>query len=335
MHLGVEKLVVNQKLVDSLKMAATVIRVKRMREEEPVEKLLISSKRRKESKEATCNQEDEENQKHLFHRIGTVSGSELPLSKRIREALQLSVIPPSQIKMHQSHLRDKLKHNSNLHRDESRYNVLCKHRGIQIEHITKSNLEITSKACNASGDESRSKDRAPIKETEQLLQIYDVMKDDANDKTNTEGASDSKKENQQTVLICSDHEVLTKCHESSPFVFDIYCTSGTDIASDDDDISITAFDEDYMSENQTGLEEYDTEDSDSNAEDNWRNDYPDTDPDADSDNKNSDTEGDDTDYINNYGVDYDKHNNVEAFSRFCLDEDDDSDTECPGWSVCI
>ncbi|XP_014670671.1 PREDICTED: probable RNA polymerase II nuclear localization protein SLC7A6OS [Priapulus caudatus] len=315
-------------------MAGTVIRVKRKRKSDPVEKLVVSSKRRRPGDDLGDDPDHDDDGRRqrrttVFHRVGTVTASEQPLSRRIREALQHGVVSPGQLKLHQPRPRDLARRDADLRRHDDRYQLLVSHRGIPLDDVAKATPDDAA---------ARDAEAATQQEAERILCLYDVVRDGMRDDdvaVTTRG--------KQEAIACNGVEMSREpvAAATPDYVYDLYCTGSGDAPDnddDDDDISIEAFDENYVQQYpECEASADDDDDDDSNDENNWRNDYPDSDPDGGSRDEDEEDEA-----LQLYG-DYAAAASsdavpVEDFARFTMQQeesDDDDDDETPGWAVCI
>ncbi|XP_064466513.1 probable RNA polymerase II nuclear localization protein SLC7A6OS [Ornithodoros turicata] len=238
---------------------ATVVRIKRKADENPACTIVLASKKPKvESNDAL-------NGSYVFSYAGTFKD---PDSEEAIETL-------NRVKSGRLHLRDAVKsHKSDVstkireqHRKaskEKRLQLLLSHRAILDEITTEDteNLEPTH----------------PRESTNDLFRIYNVAAEDLNEEHEEDPTA-----KESMTITCNDVPMV-RCPAApdtsrDDYVYDIYFSdAGVTLVNQESYIMERyAISEEFVPEaaDESDLEFDD--DSDSNAEDNWRNEYPDED----------------------------------------------------------
>lgn len=239
----------------------TAVRIKRKADESPADAIVLATKKARE------NSEDEPSQNYTFQYAGTVDtpGDVEAAVQQVEEAKRHRTDP----KIHSVDLLSKLRNERRSASKQSRLQLLLQHRAILEEgasgEITDENLE------------------PPRESSHPLFRLYDVFDED-------EKGGDTKKEEHATEklseIACNDvpmlHETAKEATVDGDYVYDIYFNLHSDFIAEDEfslfkcgPPDAFARDHDYAYDSDPEFDAFDGEDSDSNAEDNWRNDYPD------------------------------------------------------------
>lgn len=244
----------------------TAVRIKRKADQSPADSIVLAPKMPR------CS-DDDEGTNYTFHYAGTFKE---PDSKEANETIQRvkrsKWLLREDPKQHSTDLRSKAR---TLQRSASRQNrleLVLQHRAVlqQIasEDITDDSLD------------------APRQSTHNLFRLYDVVAEEAEkDRIAAESVEGSAED--ASTITCNDvpmvRERVKEPEPDKEYVYDVYFNNlQCDLAADKDFFLFqyeTPFGPEPRYDSDPELEEADGEDSDSNAEDNWRNDYPDEDPD--------------------------------------------------------
>lgn len=279
---------------------ATILRIKRKADGTPAETIVLAPKTAK-----TWHDDDSD---FTFTYAGTFKN---PNSKEVNEAIcrvqnsrtQLRTDP----KNYTVDLPTKLREEHRSASKKNRLKLLLQHRSI-IE-------EIHSKEVEDKDLES------PDKTLNSFSRLYEVVAEDV--QKERDGSHEDETTEKVSSITCNDVAMVlenVKPRElEEDFVYDVYYTHSDLNLSDTHDLSVFQFlaPEDFEPEaaydSDLGLDD----DSDSNAEDNWRNDYPDEETNFE---QHLDYYGD---YSDDGGTDFMN----DRLHGLCLDVDDDLSTE--------
>uniref|UniRef100_A0A224Z3U9 Probable RNA polymerase II nuclear localization protein SLC7A6OS n=1 Tax=Rhipicephalus zambeziensis TaxID=60191 RepID=A0A224Z3U9_9ACAR len=242
----------------------TAVRIKRKADESPADAIVLATKRAR-----ATDTEDEPAQNFTFQYAGTVDslGDVQAAIQQVKEASCHRTDP----KIHSVDLLSKLRTEHRSASKESRLQLLLQHRAILeevcAEEITDENLE------------------APRESAHSLFRLYDVFDEDKKSKDTKE--NEEAKEGTSEVS-CNDipmvREVVKETAVDGDYVYDVYFNNLHCDFMCEDEFSLFrcgppdafARDPNTTYDSDPGFDAFDGEDSDdSNAEDNWRNDYPD------------------------------------------------------------
>lgn len=242
----------------------TAVRIKRKADESPADAIVLAAKRAR-----ATDTEDEPAQNFTFQYAGTVDtlGDVEAAIQQVKEASRHRADP----KIHPVDLQSKLRNEHRSASKQSRLQLLLQHRAILeeicSEEITDENLE------------------APRESTHSLFRLYDVFDEDKKSKDTKE--NEQAKEGTSEVA-CNDipmvREPVKETTVDGDYVYDVYFNNLLCNFMSEDEFSLfrcgppDAFSRDHNTayDSDPGSDAFGGEDSDdSNAEDNWRNDYPD------------------------------------------------------------
>ncbi|XP_018569675.1 probable RNA polymerase II nuclear localization protein SLC7A6OS [Anoplophora glabripennis] len=221
---------------------AAVVRVKRRLDEEPLEAVILSCKRRKLNNDVVKDAEDTELSATLLKFAGTIKEDENVVAHLKKERIPEITELREHFKKHAVNINEKLRE--------------------QMKETSKNNrFKVVNCFRSENAEDSLTAENSTSSSTKKELTIFDI-ETDLND-------NDVKTENQNG-------------ESSEPkFVYDLYYTNSDDLgdADIDDYISVYPLSDPLMlgSTRDNGLNDADSDDGseDSNAENNWRNDYPD------------------------------------------------------------
>lgn len=276
---------------------ATVVRVKRKADQHPADTIVLAPKVAR-----LC---DGEEVNYTFKYAGTFKDPNSEEAgetiRRVKESKKLLRTDP---KIHTVDVHTKLREEHRSASKRSRLQLLLEHRAI-IEETGSEEISDKDLVC-------------PHETTHDLFRIYDVIAEDIDN--DEEAERDGKSAKQISTITCNDVPMVRESAKppevKEDFVYDVYFSNSQYCLPPQDDIVMlhyAALEElapEAAYESDLGLDD----DSDSNAEDNWRNDYPDEDADFEC---NLDYYGDYSD--DGGGTDFmgDKLHNL------CLDIEDD------------
>lgn len=222
---------------------AAVIRVKRRLNEEPFEKFVLNCKRRRTNDDESSS--------------SVVPPNLLGTSDETTTILKFSgtIKSDEDIKTHIIRLT-KSDAEESVRKSRKILNVTTKNREQLKENTQNSRFKVIN--CFRSMPDGDN-------EAEADLTIVDVIKDDTKDTTEDQSKADTE-------------ESLATSMETD-YVYDLYMIDGAQSTQIDYDnlISIRPFDDLVYQANDDKYADSDNDSEDSNDEDNWRNDYPDTD----------------------------------------------------------
>ncbi|XP_075529661.1 female sterile (2) ltoPP43 isoform X1 [Dermacentor variabilis] len=240
----------------------TAVRIKRKADENPSGAIVLATKR------ARTSHENESGENFAFEYAGTVSTpSDVDAAiQQIKEAKRRRMSP----KVHSMDIHSKLRDEHRSSSKENRLQLLLKHRSILevcSEEVTDENLE------------------APRESTHSLFQLYDVFAEDNEKDDDSKENEDPEKKKSE--IACNNvpmvREAAREEEVDESYVYDIYYNDVHCNFIGEDEFRLfrcgppDAFapEHDFAYDSDPGLDTGDGEDTDSNAEDNWRNDYPD------------------------------------------------------------
>lgn len=221
-----------------------------------------------------CGGDDDDGANYTFHYAGTFKE---PDSEEANETIQRVKrsrwLLREDPKQYTTDVRSKVR---KLQRSASRQNrleLVLQHRAV-IQEIASE--DITDESLDA-----------PRQSTHNLFRLYDVVAEDA-EKDRIAEESAGKPAEETSTITCNDvpmvRETLKEPEPDKEYVYDVYFNNlQCDLAADKDFFLFqyeTPFGPEPTYDSDPELEEAGGDDSDdSNAEDNWRNDYPDEDTD--------------------------------------------------------
>ncbi|XP_021488102.1 probable RNA polymerase II nuclear localization protein SLC7A6OS [Meriones unguiculatus] len=259
-----------------------VLRVKRKRNAEPAEALVLACKRLRDSEVQSSAQEtpgDQETaaQRNVFQLVATVRSQEEPIQQLVRAALRPS-------RSSQLRIRRDLRASVREVRKEGRYRIVSSHRSSG----TSSSLEPQC-VSEADGDTG--------------FQLLDLVHEEGDPEA---AATDCCKTSDPDVILCNSVELIREKltvsddgapveHQEEPkhnddYVYDIYYMEMVPPGWIENILSVQPYSQEWELVNDAEQPEdiYEDED-DENSENNWRNEYPDEESsDGDEDSRGSD-----------------------------------------------
>ncbi|XP_034378207.1 putative RNA polymerase II nuclear localization protein SLC7A6OS [Arvicanthis niloticus] len=258
-----------------------VLRVKRKRNAEPAEALVLACKRLRSDEVESSAQETPERQetaeeRNVFQLVATVRSQEEPIQQLVRAALRPS--RSSQLRI----LRD-LRASVREVRKEGRYRVVSSHRSSG----TSNSLEPTC-VSEAVGDAG--------------FELLDLVREEED----PEAAATDCKTSDPDVILCNSVELIRERltisedasqveHQEEPkhnddYVYDIYYMEMASPGWIENILSVQPYNQEWelVNDGEQPEDIYEDED-DENSENNWRNEYPDEESsDRDEDSRGSD-----------------------------------------------
>lgn len=275
----------------------SVIRLKRLANEDPAEALVVEYKRKKLEKDES--NESSEN-KFVFHFVGTLdSKCEKNINDVAKVVNDLRKNPKTPKLNAVKNLKEEVKNNSKI----NRYKLIDSLRKVP---------------------EDPNNSKNSVEDGEEELEIFNVY--DAENELKAENVSQSE------TITCND--VPMQNHSASDFVYDLYYTECVPTSSDVWDLPVSIEGYPYPevtlgTEQDSDADLYEDED-DSNSESNWRNDYPDKDPEASDSQSASDNDdygdhigeyNEEAEYLANYEDDDEYDSCTEKMRSFAIDHD--------------
>lgn len=244
----------------------TAVRIKRKADQNPADSIVLAPKIPRRG-------DDDGGANYTFHYAGTFKE---PDSEEANETIQRVKrsrwLLREDPKQHSTDLRSKARNLQRSASRQSRLELVLQHRAVLQEIASE---DITDESLGA-----------PRQSTHSLFRLYDVVAEDAKKDPSAEESADESAEEASTITCNDVPMVREKVKETEPdkeYVYDVYFNNlQCDLAADKDFFLFqyeTPFGPEPSYDSDPELEEANGDDSDSNAEDNWRNDYPDEDPD--------------------------------------------------------
>lgn len=260
-----------------------VLRVKRKRNAEPAEALVLACKRPRSSEVESAARETPEGQeaaaaeRNVFQLVATVRSQEEPIQQLVRAALRPS-------RSSQLRIRRDLRASVREVRKEGRYRVVSSHRSSG----TSNSLEPQC-GSEAVGDAG--------------FQLLDLVHEEENPEA---AATDCRKTSDPDVILCNSVELIRERltvsedgsqvnHQEDPkhnddYVYDIYYMEMAPPGWIENIMSVQPYSQEWelVNDDEQSEDIYEDED-DENSENNWRNEYPDEESsDRDEDSRGSD-----------------------------------------------
>ncbi|KAH0513301.1 probable RNA polymerase II nuclear localization protein SLC7A6OS isoform X2 [Microtus ochrogaster] len=247
-----------------------VLRVKRKRNAEPAEALVLACKRLRSGEVQSSAQETPEGpetaaESNVFRLVATVRSQEEPIQQLVRAALRPS-------RSSQLRIRRDLRASVREVRKEGRYRVVSNHRSSG----TSSGLE-SQCVSEADGDAG--------------FQLLDLVHEEGDPEA---AATDCCRTSDPDVILCNSVELIRErltISEDGPqvepqkdpkhdddYVYDIYSMEMAPLEWIEDILSVQPYSQEWelVNEDQQPEDTYeDDDDDDENSENNWRNEYPD------------------------------------------------------------
>ncbi|XP_032743487.1 probable RNA polymerase II nuclear localization protein SLC7A6OS [Rattus rattus] len=259
-----------------------VLRVKRKRNAEPAEALVLACKRLRSGEVESSAPETPEGQetaaeRNVFQLVATVRSQEEPIQQLVRAALRPS-------RSSQLRIRRDLRASVREVRKEGRYKVVSSHRSSG----TSNSLEpqCVSEAVRDGG-----------------FQLLDLVHEEEDPEA---AATDCRKTSDPDVILCNSVELIRERltvsedgsqveHQEEPkhsddYVYDIYYMEMAPPGWIENILSVQPYSQEWelVNDDEQPEDIYEDED-DENSENNWRNEYPDEDSsDRDEDSRGSD-----------------------------------------------
>lgn len=240
----------------------TAVRIKRKADENPSDAIVLATKR------ARTRSEDESGENFTFQYAGTVDtlADVEAAIQQVKEAKRQRTNP----KIHSVDIQAKLRDEHRSSSKENRLQLLLKHRSILKEVCSK---EITDEDLEA-----------PRGSAHSLFQLYDVFAEDKEKDDDTKENEDVEKKKSE--IACNNVPMVREAAKEEKvdgdYVYDVYYNNIHCNFIRDDEFCLfrcgppNAFapEHDFAYDSDSEFDACNEEDSDSNAEDNWRNDYP-------------------------------------------------------------
>ncbi|ESP00816.1 hypothetical protein LOTGIDRAFT_173092 [Lottia gigantea] len=262
---------------------AAIVRLKRRRNEEPVEALLLSCKKRKEdgiqSHETGFPLDTTSNIQETLKFAGTISPKETEISKHIRAAIRKEKLSKEYKQHGQQVSIPEMSQRTRVGRQttsrENRYKVVCSHRELELDKLDSNVTE-----NGGQGDAGAKNEDTGASSNSKVFLLYDVEKESM--ATTSDAKYEPKVKSDLSEITCNSVPLIREKREDEDFVYDLYYTnSGSlDFQALQSALTIQALYDDLVYDDDRFADDdevYD-DDDDSNDEGNWRNDYPDEDP---------------------------------------------------------
>ena len=302
----------------------TLLRVKRRKNDDPSEVLVLSAKKRKT--DATSGPEDEEgNSIKILKLAATIDASEAKSGEKLTETVSKILAKknhPNFEELKQKYKKSLSKSSTNVSKDakekvaasrqENKFRLVSQKRSLKVEELEEWPEEESQK--------SKADEKVTTSSTNELFHLYDVVSDDLV-KPDQENNTKKEKISCNGVEMIREYVDAQKSEEDYGYVYDVYYTDGIDGKSEvdvdyivvlflivyfqdfddsllDNLVSIHPFlaKDDLFDEYRDDPDEFKYEDDvDSNDEFNERNEYPDEDDESDDDERYYRGYGDDED----------------------------------------
>jgi len=283
---------------------AAILRVKRRRNEDPVESLVLRCKRFKSTSgnEKETNV-DAESVKSLFKFAATVSETD-SATVAVKDAIRKEKLKKEYKTLGTLHqpLQVKSRAAKKKATDSSRYRIISERRALNIDGLEAADQQNSSTELSA-GDAGASADQSLLGDVQlqQQFRLYDVVTEPTHIQAPGQGLAApptlAATTAQPEIVTCNGipmvRQQVSVPRQSLPdapavvnsddsYVYDLYYMNqgGFDFRDLEHIIAVEAFENDLVYNDYRGgrnEEVYDDSD-DSNDEGNWRNDYPDEDP---------------------------------------------------------
>ncbi|XP_014781299.2 probable RNA polymerase II nuclear localization protein SLC7A6OS [Octopus bimaculoides] len=301
---------------------AAIIRVKRRISDGPLENIVVSCKKNRLIENVNTPNEEIVTTELKF--AGTVVDKADAISQHIRKAIKKEKLEKEYKRHACQNPTVRSRTISQASSKNKRYFVISKYRSPELDKIDSVNVddETTSQKT-----QDATKETVTDPDRDKLYVLYDIEQDVVPITANPQ---------HKDVVTCNSVPMeREKVHHNTngEYVYDLYYTnrSGFDYRWLESTSSIELYEQILMDDRLSDSDEYVEEDSDSNDENNWRNDYPDEDPHFyDPNEKNSDDDDDYGDYENfGLGSDDEKQANMLAhrIERCFLDDEEEKEEE--------
>ncbi|XP_003472045.1 probable RNA polymerase II nuclear localization protein SLC7A6OS [Cavia porcellus] len=247
-----------------------VLRVKRKRNAEPAEALVLACKRLRSVEGESVAQEtpkhlDGAAENNVFKLVATVRSQEEPIQPLVRAALR------PYHRGSQQRIRHNLRAAAGEIRKESRYRVVSSHRASQTSGSLES--EYSPENSEAAGDSG--------------FQLLDLLHEEVDSEA---VSTDSSKTSDPDVILCNSVELIRErltLSEDGPrggrqeeqkhddYVYDIYYLETATPGWIENILSVQPYTQEWelVNDDEQPEDTYEDED-DENSENNWRNEYP-------------------------------------------------------------
>ncbi|XP_005403640.1 PREDICTED: probable RNA polymerase II nuclear localization protein SLC7A6OS [Chinchilla lanigera] len=259
-----------------------VLRVKRKRNAEPAEALVLACKRLRRDEvesvaEETPKRLDGAAENNVFQLVATVRSQEEPIQSLVRAALR-------PYRDSQQRIRRNLRATASEIRKEGRYRVVSGRRAAG----TSRSLEYAPGTSEAPGDSG--------------FQLLDLVHEEGDPEA---ASTDSSKTSDPDMILCNNVELIREwltisddgpgagCEEKQKhddYVYDIYCLETATPGWTENILSVQPYTQEWelVHDDEQPEDVYEDED-DENSESNWRNEYPEEESsDEDEDSRGSD-----------------------------------------------
>ncbi|XP_064641187.1 probable RNA polymerase II nuclear localization protein SLC7A6OS [Lineus longissimus] len=253
---------------------ATVVRVRRKREVEKPDSLVISCKRQRiDDSSESQNTIEASEIKTTFKYAGTIEEKTVSVERVIVGAVRKNKLE-KEYKHHQVNIPAKVRLEQRMVAKSTRYKLTAQKRDIKVlEKDDGDNLIAGAASASVVSDKCGQDGQFCIFDIEEDGEDFSVISQV------TSAAADS-----QTVMCNNTPMIREKVSQTTvgSYVYDLYYvnTPGFDHGLLDNIMTVQAYDEEFVYDGYRDDEpqEYYDEEDDSNDEGNWRNDYPDEDP---------------------------------------------------------
>ncbi|XP_064611443.1 probable RNA polymerase II nuclear localization protein SLC7A6OS [Liolophura sinensis] len=316
---------------------AAIIRVKRKRDEDPAEALILACKKRRDDEPKTDTSSSPEITEVLKF-AGTIPSKDVSVSSKIRDAIRKEKLQ-REYKRHSTDIHNRTRQHVRARSGRNRYQVITSHRAIlldSLDDVDECNEEHTAvdtdktrcvtgctevlavsqaaasrNKVSAVGAEGCVSDVTELK-SERVFCLYDV--ENVRSENGDISVQPALPTSDLGEVTCNDMPMIRErvqttrepenamaASHGADFVYDLYYTNreGFDFQALERILRIEACGEgDLQAELVDDVdEEVYEDDDDSNDEGNWRNDYPDEDPDF--------YENEEDDFLNDDGLNQD------------------------------
>ena len=216
----------------------TLLRVKRRKNDDPSEVLVLSAKKRKT--DATSGPEDEEgNSIKILKLAATIDASEAKSGEKLTETVSKILAKknhPNFEELKQKYKKSLSKSSTNVSKDakekvaasrqENKFRLVSQKRSLKVEELEEWPEEESQK--------SKADERVTTSSTNELFHLYDVVSDDL---VKPDQENNTKKEEK---ISCNGVEMIReyvdaqKSEEDYGYVYDVYYTDGIDGKSEVD-----------------------------------------------------------------------------------------------------
>jgi len=286
----------------------TVLRIKRKRNEDPLNTLIVHSTSSKKKKIESEETDQNDNAKCLFQFAGTICEDEIKTTHELVKSFRTKSLP------HTPNIK-------NIKR-KAKVETKDKHQALRYKIISKLREDETKDETTYNNND----------DNDVAFSIYDVEQQATTDiiPTADELLCNSVKMIREKLTLYEKEE--EKRLEDSEYVYDIYIAPDVVTVQNDEYLEIQEYYEELVNEYDSDVIRDDTDDE--NDADNWRNDYPDEDYYDSSDNDGEEgNSSDEEDFIyNGYRkgqgrVDFDPYAEYNVHDYFDTVANDDEDED--------